>query len=189
MQFNSRAHCSLNICWCSPNLQCLRVFKTCEFFVDQWNFSYYCYFVSLNLWFRYPCVLVCRFVFYRSALFRNNDFTSRQMNASQAWSFLSISRELGNTWYLKWKGWITLIKTEHSYLVRCLVAVRFRAPHEISVVSDLAMSKVLGRIEPTSTTMTAGTPTKLKYLIISLVDAYNDWFSIVWHEGVCVRSS
>ena len=87
MQFNSRAHCSLNICWCSPNLQCLRVFKTCEFFVDQWNFSYYCYFVSLNSWFRYPCVLVCRFVFYLSALFRNNDSTSKQMNAAQAWSF------------------------------------------------------------------------------------------------------
>ena len=43
----------------------------------------------------------------------------------------------------------------------------------ISVVSDSAMSNVLGRIEATSPTMTTGTPTKLKYLIISLVDAYN----------------
>ena len=187
MQFNSRALCSLrNICWYSPILQYLRAFKTCEFFVHQWDFSYYCHFVSLNSWFRYPCVLVCRFVFYRSALFRNYDSTSKQMNASQAWSFFTISWELGNTWSPKWKRWITPIKIEHSYLVRCLVAVRLSAPHVISVVSDSAMSKVLGRIEATSPTMTAGTPTKLKYLIISLVDAYNGLvqYSLTW-RGLC----
>ena len=41
----------------------------------------------------------------------------------------------------------------------------------ISVVSDSAMSKVLGRIVATSPTMTAGTPTKLKHHVISLVHA------------------
>ena len=41
----------------------------------------------------------------------------------------------------------------------------------ISVVSDSAMSNVLGRIEATSPTMTAGTPRKLKHHVISLVDA------------------
>ena len=65
------------------------------------------------------------------------------------------------------------IKTEHSYLVRCLVAVRFRAPHVISVVSDSAMSNVLGRIEATSPTMIAGTPTELKHHVIILVHANN----------------
>ena len=53
------------------------------------------------------------------------------------------------------------------------MAVRFSAPHVISVVSDSAMSNVLGLIKATSATMTAGTPTKLKHHVISLVDANN----------------
>ena len=43
----------------------------------------------------------------------------------------------------------------------------------ISVVSDSAMSNVLGRIEATSPTMIAGTPTKLKHHVISSVHANN----------------
>ena len=41
----------------------------------------------------------------------------------------------------------------------------------ISVVSDSAMSNVLGRIEATSPTMIAGTPKKLKHHVIYLVHA------------------
>ena len=94
----------------------------------------------------------------------------------------SISRELGNTWSLKRKGWIPRSK----YLVRCLVAVRLSAPHVISVVSDSAMSNVLGRIEATSPTITAGTPTKLKHHVISLVHANNGLVqhSLTW-RGLC----
>ena len=62
---------------------------------------------------------------------------------------------------------------EHSYLVRCLVAGRLSAPHVILVVSISAMSNVLGRIEATSPTMTAGIPTRFKHHVISLADAKN----------------